>query len=266
MAAPAIAGAAEAKPAQAARAESQRAEDEDEEESGSGSSDESAEEGEEEEEGEGEESGSSSDEDEEEDDEEEDDDAAIPGGTDSAPSAATGPSEVREAGDTGSADLVPPARMRLYKLGELCCEVVASFTGGNPDPDPLPETLQIDQRAKLDHCREHLQFAGELVTIWNLSAVVKKQAKAFNALSDYFVSKQRVGLVELPGYSIYVVPPDAAFLETLGLAALGWAKAGCLLAFQVPSELGDEELEGEEVEGALASAAAAAGDAAKGKV
>mmetsp|Transcript_137339 Transcript_137339/g.342478 ORF Transcript_137339/g.342478 Transcript_137339/m.342478 type:complete len:631 (+) Transcript_137339:86-1978(+) len=267
-AAPAAAPAAaapevEAKAIEAARAASQGAEDE--EESDSGSSEDSAEEGEEEEEeGEGEESGSSSEEDEE-DEDEEDEDATMEGGSEGAVAAAAESREVREAGDSGSADLVPPVRMRLYKLGELCCEVVANFTGGNPDPEPLPETLQIDQRAKLDHCREHLQFAGELVTIWNLSAVVKKQAKAFNALSDYFVVKQRVGLVETPAYSIYVVPPDTGFLETLGLAALGWAKAGCLLALQVPAEVGEEELEGAEAEGGPASTPGAASEIAEGK-
>merc|ERR1711920_485152 len=64
----------------------------------------------------------------------------------------------------------------------------------------------------------------------------KRGKAAYDALNSYFVSKQRVGLVEVPGYTLYVVPPNEKFLKALGLP-----ESKTMLGIQVPAAVGDEE-------------------------
>mmetsp|Transcript_27975 Transcript_27975/g.64561 ORF Transcript_27975/g.64561 Transcript_27975/m.64561 type:complete len:662 (-) Transcript_27975:122-2107(-) len=108
-------------------------------------------------------------------------------------------------------------RVKLYKMGEFCCNIVATFVKGNETPIALEHKLQIDQRTKVDHCRAHLDKAGSLATIWHFSAADRKDCAAYDALCDYFIEKQRVGLVQVPAYYVYVVPPTEAYLNALGL-------------------------------------------------
>mmetsp|Transcript_51540 Transcript_51540/g.122587 ORF Transcript_51540/g.122587 Transcript_51540/m.122587 type:complete len:674 (-) Transcript_51540:149-2170(-) len=108
-------------------------------------------------------------------------------------------------------------RVKLYKMGEFCCNIVATFVKGNEAPISLEHKLQIDQRTKVDHCRAHLDKAGSLATIWHFSAADRKDCAAYDALCDYFIEKQRVGLVQVPAYYVYVVPPTPAYLDALGL-------------------------------------------------
>jgi len=139
-------------------------------------------------------------------------------------------------------------RVKLYKLGDFCCEVVATFMGGNKYPQKLASSLHIDQRAKLERCVEHVEWAGDLASVWKLT--VTKGHEAYKALADYFVSKQRVGLAEMPRHAVYVVPPEDEFLSALDLTAVSH-----LVCIQVPT-VDDRE----EVAPAALSTAASGGD------
>jgi len=132
--------------------------------------------------------------------------------------------------------VVAPVSVKLCKLGELCCEAIARFVGGNPQPEQLAETLGIDQRVKLDHCKDHIQWAGERLTVWRFSAVGRKGRAALGALGDYFVAKQRIGLVETASYALYIVPPDEGYLEALGMPPSGYA-LGLQVPLTVPGEV-----------------------------
>ncbi|CAK8997428.1 Hypothetical protein SCF082_LOCUS5211 [Durusdinium trenchii] len=104
-------------------------------------------------------------------------------------------------------------------MGEFCCNIVANFVKGKESPESLTTKLQIDQRTKIDHCRAHMERAGQLATVWHFSAADRKDCAAYDALCDYFVEKQRVGLVQTPNYYIYIVPPTEKYLKELNLPA-----------------------------------------------
>jgi len=235
---PPTAAKATPKPAGVAPAPAGTTPEADDTEDNEDSSEDSAEEGEEEDEAS--DSSSSGEE-----DEDEDDDVVIPSADGAAGTSLSSGGAAASSGENGEkgAASFAPIKVRLSKLGEFCCDVFACFAGGNPTPDLLAPSLSIDQRAKLDHCKEHLDFAGDLVTVWILTATAKRQAKGMGALCEYFVSKERVGMVVTPAYSVYMVPPEAAFLEKLGLASKNFARPGCLLALQVPADTDEGEEE-----------------------
>lgn len=108
-------------------------------------------------------------------------------------------------------------RVKLFKMGEFCCNIVANFVRGNSQSEPVVEKLQIDQRTKIDHCRSHMDKAGQLSAIWHFSAADRKDCAAYDALCDYFVEKERVGLVQTPSYYVYIVPPTEKYLKELKL-------------------------------------------------
>jgi RNA recognition motif-containing protein len=112
---------------------------------------------------------------------------------------------------------VPKVKVKLYKMGEFCCNIVANFVKGNQAPESLTKKLQIDQRTKVDHCRSHMERAGDLATVWHFSAADRKDCGAYDALCDYFVEKLRVGLVQTPTHYLYIVPPTDTYLKELGL-------------------------------------------------
>jgi len=115
------------------------------------------------------------------------------------------------------AEEVPKAKLKLYKMGEFCCNIVANFVKGNEAPLSMSKKLQIDQRTKIDHCRSHMERAGELATVWHFSAADRKDCGAYDALCDYFVEKVRVGLVQTPTHYVYIVPPTDTYLKELQL-------------------------------------------------
>mmetsp|Transcript_62485 Transcript_62485/g.116117 ORF Transcript_62485/g.116117 Transcript_62485/m.116117 type:complete len:472 (-) Transcript_62485:3-1418(-) len=141
-----------------------------------------------------------------------------------------------ESSASGEADAEGRPRIKLFKLGDFCCDVTATFMGGNKYPEQLPATLQIDQRAKLERCLEHVEWAGDLASVWQLT--VRKGQSAYDALGEYFVAKQRVGLAEMPRCAIYFVPPEDEFLTALGLAA-----SQQMMCIQVPTVDDREEAE-----------------------
>merc|ERR1712048_404481 len=115
------------------------------------------------------------------------------------------------------ADAAPKTKVKLYKMGEFCCNIVANFVKGKDDPEHITAKLHIDQRTKIDHCKSHMDRAGALATIWHFSAADRKDCAAYDALCDYFVEKERVGLVQTPACYVYVVPPTEKYLKALKL-------------------------------------------------
>lgn len=112
---------------------------------------------------------------------------------------------------------VAKAKVKLYKMGEFCCNIVANFVKGKENPEELVAKLHIDQRTKIDHCRQHMERAESFVTMWHFSAADRKECAAYDALCDYFVEKERVGLVQTPSYYLYIVPPTELYLKELKL-------------------------------------------------
>eukprot|EP00929_Paragymnodinium_shiwhaense_P013530 TRINITY_DN121387_c0_g1_i1.p1 TRINITY_DN121387_c0_g1~~TRINITY_DN121387_c0_g1_i1.p1 ORF type:complete len:643 (+),score=198.64 TRINITY_DN121387_c0_g1_i1:54-1931(+) len=111
----------------------------------------------------------------------------------------------------------PKTKVKLYKMGEFCCNIVANFVKGKEDPELLAAKLHIDQRTKIDHCKSHMDRAGALATIWHFSAADRKDCAAYDALCDYFVEKERVGLVQTPTSYVYIIPPTDKYLKSLKL-------------------------------------------------
>lgn len=124
------------------------------------------------------------------------------------------------------------SKVKLFKMGEFCCTTVASLQKASMDAvDPLPSKLAIDQRTKIDHCRSHLERAGDLAAVWHLSAAERRDCAAYDALCDYFVEKQRVGLVQTPTHYVYLVPPTAKYLKELKLPNSNFA-----VGIQIPAK------------------------------
>lgn len=117
----------------------------------------------------------------------------------------------------GEAKAGGKAKVKLYKMGEFCCNIVANYVKGKETADPLQTKLHIDQRTKIGHCRSHMERAGPLATVWHYSAADRRDCAAYDALCDYFVEKQRVGLVQTPSYYVYIVPPTEKYLKELSL-------------------------------------------------
>lgn len=176
------------------------------------------------------ESSSGSDQEEEEEDDEGEESSSIE--DDAEEPEAQAEQQTPESASDTRAKGVAPRTTRLYKLGEYCCEIVATFAGGHQQPLPFGESLAVDQRAKLDRCRSHIEWAGGLATIWRLNAAKKSGTKAYLALSNYFINKQRVGLIEADAFEMYIVPPDAKFLQEVGLAG---PVVDAIVGIQVPT-------------------------------
>lgn len=139
--------------------------------------------------------------------------------------------EIEEVPTEGEAD-GGARKLELFKLGAKCCSVLAQFVGGRKAL--LRPRLDIDQRVRLEHCRKHLQWAGDLTTIWHFALSDLSEEVAWTTLCTYFVSRQRVGLAELKGGVVYIVPPDDSFISELGLPASVKSLKGSLLGLQVP--------------------------------
>ncbi|CAE8625647.1 unnamed protein product [Polarella glacialis] len=118
-------------------------------------------------------------------------------------------SDMAESGSWGFLG-VKGAKVKLFKMGEFCCNIVANFVKGQ-GPGMSDMLDLIDQRTKIDHCRAHMERAGPLATVWHFAL------QRYDALCDYFVEKQRVGLVQTPSYYVYIVPPTEKYLKELNL-------------------------------------------------
>jgi hypothetical protein len=120
-------------------------------------------------------------------------------------------------------------KLALFKMGEFCCNVVATCVKGT---EKLPESrLEIDQRAKLSHCRALLDRVGDFISIWHMAAAKRKDCKAYDLLCEYFIQKDRIGLVDCPSYNVYIVPPTEKYLQELGLPTSSY-----VVGIQVPKK------------------------------
>jgi len=140
----------------------------------------------------------------------------------SASPAAAGKENVR-------AGIPPKVKVKLYKMGEFACNIVANYVRGNTEPEAMMQKLQIDQRTKVDHCKSHTERAGGLATMWHFSAADRRDCVAYDALCDYFVEKQRVGLGQTPNYYVYIVPPTDKYLKALELPSSNF-----MVGLQIP--------------------------------
>ena len=132
-------------------------------------------------------------------------------------------------------------RLELSKMGERMCGVLArKFCVQKSPADSgkdfyLPREVDICNRTKVDYCRSHLEKLGatfpltlggsadsELgtVVVWQFAAASEKDCSGYDALCDYFVSKERVGFFTSKDGSVvtYFIPPVKEFLDPLGLA------------------------------------------------
>jgi hypothetical protein len=125
-------------------------------------------------------------------------------------------------------------RARLFKLGEFCCEVLLTLVRGKKEHAQLLGSFNIDLRAKVERCRAHLDQAGDQVTVWHCALAQKKGRIKYQALCDYFIGKERVGLVDAPSYYVYFVPPGGKFFPELGMA-----EVETLVGFQVPKDMAE---------------------------
>jgi len=64
------------------------------------------------------------------------------------------------------------AELDLFKMGEFCCKVVAKFASGNSNMEKFENNvMQINQRTKMEHCRLHVERAGDRTTVWNFTPI-----------------------------------------------------------------------------------------------
>lgn len=146
-------------------------------------------------------------------------------------------------------------RLALSKMGEQMCHVLArkfvvqKFTGDDSQHDfYLPKEVDICNRTKVDYCKSHIERLGcvaplvlggnspsELgtVVVWQFAAASERDCKGYDALCDYFVTKERIGFFSAKDASVvtYFIPPVPAFLGPLGLPA----DTRYLTAIQMPA-------------------------------
>jgi hypothetical protein len=146
-------------------------------------------------------------------------------------------------------------KLELLKMGERMCQVLArkfvvqKFVGDDSSSDFfLPREVDICNRTKLEYCRSHLDkmgcsfplvFGGNspsesgTVLVWQFAAASERDCQGYDALCDYFVSKDRIGFFSSKDGNVvtYFVPPVQSFLEQLGLPL----DSRYLTALQMPS-------------------------------
>lgn len=146
-------------------------------------------------------------------------------------------------------------RLALSKMGEQMCHVLArkfvvqKFTGDDSQHDFfLPKEVDICNRTKVDYCKSHLEklgCAGPLVlggntpselgtiVVWQFAAASERDCQGYDALCDYFVTKERIGFFSAKDASVvtYFIPPVPAFLDPLGLPS----DTRYLTAIQMPA-------------------------------
>lgn len=119
---------------------------------------------------------------------------------------------------------------RVLKQGQRLCNMSAKFVRGDPNIRP-PGVLDVNQRANLDRLQTHLRRGrhqsgaaphgsgdGSIrYSIWQLGADTRQDSRQYDELCDYFINKERVGLLESPSQAIYMVPPNPKYIKPLDL-------------------------------------------------
>lgn len=128
-------------------------------------------------------------------------------------------------------------RTKFFKGGDYCCDIIAEFVKGSLKIGKLPAKVNIDQRAKFDRCQVHMlevcQEGG--FAIWRMKLANADARSSYKTLCDYFIGKDRIGLVETPTYDIYIVPPHDPWTMAFGLG-----KVNEVIGLQVPKIPKDE--------------------------
>lgn len=96
-----------------------------------------------------------------------------------------------------------------------------------------PPLLDVNQRASVDRLQAHLRTgvtgrggASSSVSgvpprfsVWQLGADSQEDGRPYDELCEYFIDKQRVGLLENSTTAIYMVPPLLKYTEALGVGS-----------------------------------------------
>jgi len=85
------------------------------------------------------------------------------------------------------------------------------------DATILPEArLDVNQRANLERLMSHLKKNWRY-SLWQLGAESPSDSHAYDAFCDYFINKQRVGLLNTQSHAVYLVPPNPDYVKPLDL-------------------------------------------------
>lgn len=99
-----------------------------------------------------------------------------------------------------------------------------------------PPLLDVNQRASVDRLQTHLrrgqsgrggggngegdgEGAAPRFSVWQLGADTQEDGRPYDMLCEYFIEKQRVGLLENASTAIYMVPPLPKYTQPLGVGS-----------------------------------------------
>lgn len=126
---------------------------------------------------------------------------------------------------------------RVFKQGQHVCSMSAKFILGDPTLQP-PARLDVNQRANLERLQSQLWRGASRsrdssssppsavaaagggaarFSVWQMGADSRADSREYDRLCDYFIGKQRVGLLENTTTAIYMVPPNPKYIHPLGL-------------------------------------------------
>ncbi|OEH78813.1 RNA recognition motif (or rnp domain)-containing protein [Cyclospora cayetanensis] len=133
---------------------------------------------------------------------------------------------------------------RVSKQGQHLCSMSAKFVMGDPSLQP-PTRLDVNQRANLERLQSNLlrgpsrshdsgsspaavgkgTGGGARFSAWQMGADSAADSRHYDALCDYFIEKQRLGLLEDSRTAIYMVPPNPKYIRPLGRRAVRLAES-----------------------------------------
>lgn len=117
--------------------------------------------------------------------------------------------------------------------------VSLSFVLSLRSPFRRPSVLDVNQRANLDRLQTHLRrgayqsssptsstsdggggsSSNARYSVWQLGADTRLDSRQYDELCDYFINKERVGLLESSTQAIYMVPPNPKYIRPLNVSA-----------------------------------------------
>mmetsp|Transcript_3714 Transcript_3714/g.8713 ORF Transcript_3714/g.8713 Transcript_3714/m.8713 type:complete len:365 (-) Transcript_3714:41-1135(-) len=121
------------------------------------------------------------------------------------------------------------AKVDVFKMGDFICRCICTLVRGSRGYPQLSRRFEIDQRTKIENCLTHLRKSTGEVTVWYIAAKTRDDCDGYDSLCDYFVRKDRVGLVQTDTYYMYLVPPVSKFMNPLKLGETTYA-----IGLQIP--------------------------------
>ncbi|KAF8820067.1 hypothetical protein IE077_000576, partial [Cardiosporidium cionae] len=104
---------------------------------------------------------------------------------------------------------------KVSKQGQLMCNMSAKYIKGCSDMKPS-ESLNLGQRTHIDRLCSQLRKTQRF-SLWQLGADTREDSRHYDELCDYFINKDRVGLLEFDCYDVYLVPPNSKYIQPLNL-------------------------------------------------